>query len=518
MTIINSNDMKISHTINMNLMLAIAGALALTSCIKEKYLTYNHVIEEDNPQEEEVITVPESMNVGTYALKTSAADAHQTIRGLGFEIQSDSYGPEWNESDPVAGVPYELLPEERTRLNGEVLKGFRYMRLALGIWFRGLTEDRKNYVSRYDGQLEGLVQMMNQAQVEGISLEYWSPAPYWKSNSSLVGGEVKSTEPEFLDEFSDAMVRDIQYLQQNGMKVCTWGLQNEPIYGDTGYPSCHYEPDVYVDVFKSVAPKIKALDPSIEIILDSCNGNVSSYAEELRKPENSAYLQYVDAWVYHRIGDNSDNVMNRAANYQSNSLGKPIYNNEFEYMPDHLKNNSKEWLMVNTAQSIMNWMTFLDAPVWYWLHVLKPVSDGENRDGFGLGTFRGKADKMSHGYPDLETGHFTMQWWNWNPIAGFLKYMPWDSVRYTVEEAQAKADNRVMAWKTPEGKFVVALTNRSADWYAFSITLDSARTFVGHSFDAGHLDRILDEKEVSAQGSVLTAKVKPWSIVFLVEE
>ena len=93
MTIINSNDMKISHTINMNLMLAIAGALALTSCIKEKYLTYNHVIEEDNPQEEEVITVPESMNVGTYALKTSAGDAHQTIRGLGFEIQSDSYGP-----------------------------------------------------------------------------------------------------------------------------------------------------------------------------------------------------------------------------------------------------------------------------------------------------------------------------------------------------------------------------------------------------------------------------------------
>ena len=58
MTIINNNDMKISHTINMNLMLAIAGALALTSCIKDKYLTYNHVIEEDNPQEEEENPLP----------------------------------------------------------------------------------------------------------------------------------------------------------------------------------------------------------------------------------------------------------------------------------------------------------------------------------------------------------------------------------------------------------------------------------------------------------------------------
>ena len=502
----------------MNFTLIIAGTMALLSCVRDNYLTYNHEIEEPEEPKEEIITPPESVTTGTYMLKTSDADRHQTIRGLGFEIQSDSYGPNWNDKDPEQGVPHELLPEERERLSNEILKGFRYMRLAAGLWFRGLTEDNKNFVNRYDGQVEELVKMMNDAGVEGISLEYWSPAPYWKSNSHLVGGEIRSTDPKFLEEFSDAMINDIKYLQEKGMKICTWGLQNEPIYGDTGYPCCHYEPDVYVEVFKSIAPKIRALNPAIEIILDSCNGNVGSYAEELRKSGNSEYLDYVDSWVYHRIGDNSDNVMNRASNYQANSLGKPIYNNEFEYMPDHMKDNSKEWLMINTAQSIMNWMTFLDSPTWYWLHVLKPVSDSQNRDGFGLGTFRGKSDKMSYGYPDLETGHFQMQWWNWNAIAGFLQYMPWDSVRYTVEETSAKTDNRVMAWKTPEGKFVVALTNRSADWYGFDISLDAQRNFVGHSFDSKHLDRILDGKEFIADGAGLKALVKPWSIVFLVEQ
>lgn len=518
MTTIKIRDMKILHKQIMNFILTIVGATALLSCVRDGYLTYNHIVEETGEQEEEVIVPPESPVSGNYVLKTSDADRHQVIRGLGFEIQSDSYGPYWTGKDPIQGVPYELVPSEKARLSGEILKGFRYMRLAVGLWFRGLTDDNKNYVSRYDGQAEELVKMMNDAGVEGISLEYWSPAPYWKSNNNLVGGEVKSIEPAFLDEFSDAMIRDIQYFQNKGMKICTWGLQNEPNYGDTGYPCCHYEPDVYVEVFKSIAPKIKASYPSIEIILDSCNGNVSSYAAELRKPENSEYLKYVDSWVYHRIGDNSDNVMNRASNYQSNSLGKPIYNNEFEYMPNHMKDNSKEWLMVNTAQSIMNWMTFLDSPVWYWLHVLKPVSDGENRDGFSLGTFRGNADKMSYGYPDLEQGHFQMQWWNWNSLAGFLRYMPWNSVRYTVEESTSRADNRVMAWKTPEGKFVIALTNRTSEWFGFDISLDTSRSFVGHSFDRRHIDRILDGTEVISRDSGLTAKVKPWSIVFLVEQ
>ena len=63
----------------------------------------------------------------------------QTIAGIGFEIMSDSIGsanvglPE----EPI-GVPHDLVPEERTRLYETMLKGFRYCRLAGGLFWRGL--------------------------------------------------------------------------------------------------------------------------------------------------------------------------------------------------------------------------------------------------------------------------------------------------------------------------------------------------------------------------------------------
>ena len=502
----------------MNIILTLSVALGMCSCAQDKYLTYNENTGEEERPGEEVINVPRDMRWGEYTLRTSDSDRHQVIRGLGFEIQPDDFGPTYENGDPVRGVPHDLVESERERFANEILKGFRYMRVAMGLWFRGMSDDRKNFVNRYEDQAEGLVALMKDAGVEGISMEYWSPAPYWKTNDKLVNGMVKKTDDEFLDQFTDALVKDIRYLRDKGMKICTWGLQNEPNYLETSYSHCHYEPDTYVKVFKKIAPKVKELDPSIEIILDSGNGNVSTYAAELRKSGNSEYLKYVDAWVYHRIGDNSDYVMQRSENYKENSMGKPIYQNEFEYFQEQVQKNTKEWMMVNTAQSIMNWMTFLDSPTWYWLHALKPVSDLYNRDGFGMGVWREPSAKQSYGYPDLKVGHFQMFWWNWHPIAGFLKYMPWDSVRYTVDEKDAKTDNRIMAWKTPEGKFAMAVTNRSDDWYEFRIGLDGRRAFKGYSFDSSHFNRELGKEEMISKDASLSAKVKPWSIVFLVEE
>jgi hypothetical protein len=63
----------------------------------------------------------------------------QTITGIGFEIQSDSIGsgnhglPE----EPIA-IPHDLIPAERERLAKEMLRGFRYCRLAGGLYWRGL--------------------------------------------------------------------------------------------------------------------------------------------------------------------------------------------------------------------------------------------------------------------------------------------------------------------------------------------------------------------------------------------
>lgn len=496
------------------------GLLALivpaTTACSEKYLTYDHHPGEktDNPgDDEEDDKEPATMEKGSFTLL--ADKPGQIIEGLGFEIQSEinAAADVDNESNRI-GVPMDLVPEERKRLAEEMLKGFRYMRVGMGIWFRGVTSDRKNFVERVDGQAEALVQLMKDAGVEGISMEYWSPAPYWKSNGGFIDGTLKSFEDSFLDEFGDAMVQDIKYMKDRGFKVCSWGLQNECMYESVGYSHCHYTEDQFVKTFGKVAPKVRELDPNIEIIYDTNSGQAGSYGPKLWQ-ENPQLLPYVDAWVFHRIGDDSDVVMDRRDAYKANNQGKPIYQNEFEYFNYQMPQHEYEWFMVNTAQSIMNWMTFIESPKWYWLHALKAIDDHTDRDGFGLGVWRPTYANESHGYPELQHGHWTFNWHNFNGIAGFLKYMPWNSRRYNVQEDEERHNNRIMAWKTPEGKLVFALTNRSDEWFEFDVKLDGVKKMKGFRYDKKGRD-----VEVASNGGAdsFTAKLKPWSIEFWVEQ
>ena len=494
---------------------ALVVLLPATTACSEKYLTYNHTPGEktENPEDPGEVEMPDNMAKGAY--KLLADKPGQVIKGLGFEIQSEisAHANVNNENRPL-GVPYDLVPSERKRLAEEMLKGFRYMRVGMGIYFRGVTPDHKNMIERKEGQAEAMVQLMKDAGVEGISMEYWSPAPYWKSNGNFIDGTLKSFDDDFLEEFTDALVQDVKYMKDKGFKVSTWGLQNECMYPEVGYAHCHYTEDQFVKVFGKIAPKIRALDSDIEIIYDTNSGQNGSYGPKLWQ-ENPQLLKYVDAWVYHRIGDNSDFVMDRRDSYKANSQDKPIYQNEYEYFSDQVKATTFEWLMVNTAQSIMNWMTFIESPKWYWLHALKPIDDTLNRDGFGLGVWRPSYANESHDYPELAHGHWEFNWQNYNAIAGFLKYMPWDSRRYNVEEDEERHDNRIMAWKTPEGKLVMAMTNRSDDWFEFDVTLDGAKSMKGFRFDKNGRDVEIGS---NSGASTVTAKLKPWSIEFWVEQ
>ena len=70
----------------------------------------------------------------------------QIIKGLGFEIQSDSIAS-GNKGLPeeMSGVPHDLVPSERERFYNEMLHGFRYCRLAGGLFWRGLDADQKHF-------------------------------------------------------------------------------------------------------------------------------------------------------------------------------------------------------------------------------------------------------------------------------------------------------------------------------------------------------------------------------------
>lgn len=433
--------------------------------------------------------------------------AKQTIRGLGFEIMSDSIGSaNVGLPDEPMGVPHDLVPEERDRLYREMLTGFRYCRLAGGLYWRGLDQDEKHFQPRWPEQLSELREMISTAGIEGVSLEYWSPPPYWKGNRALIGNgdpanrlrcflDTFGEDPDydgdvgrFLEDFAQARITELTTLRDAGIPVSMWNMQEEP-YGDSTFPLCPYRPEDYAQTFKVVAPKVRAFDPSIEIIADT--GAWWDFAHIRTVLDEPQHAHLVDALAIHLIGYDSNRVV-----APEEPSGKPRFNNEFEY----LWGPATPARCINTVQNIMNWFQLVDAPTWFWLHALKPYTN-EEASGYSLGFWRTSRDEPAPDDPArtfaagawargpddpfaLRRGHWCWNKYNWHAVVGFLKHMPWDCQSVEVSEVDgADEDLRILAFVKPDGKLTVLVSNRCYQPHKF--VLDTGRTdsrFVGFRY------------------------------------
>ncbi|GAA3129429.1 hypothetical protein GCM10010530_58010 [Kribbella aluminosa] len=436
----------------------------------------------------------------------------QTILGLGYEIQSDSIGSGNNGlPDATTSVPHDLVESERDRLYDEMLRaggqrGFRFCRLAMGLYLRGLTPDKKNVIGRWPEQLDELATMIRRSKTEGLMVEYWSPAPAWKSTGSYVRGTLNSGDQPFLSEFADALVQDVRYLKQHGLPVSWWGLQNEP--GITpNYSGCDYSPDLYYNAFRTAASRIRSTFPEVRIHANSLGGQHGVGCDRIRADRGA--LALVDGWTFHHIGWDTNYELQH--DLQVDNEHRPVFNNEFEYLSWNTARTP--WYTVNTAQSVMNWMTFQDSPTWVWLHALKPTYNAE-AVGYSLGFWRPwDEDDFSH-FPDLPKGHWTWNPMNWNGVAGFLRHLPWDSVRVEVDEPSIDGDHRVMAWLAPGGTRSFAVTNRTATPFTYTVAVGDNTAFTGSRY--AHDTNALS---IGAKtGPQLSIAVPPYAIEFWTEE
>ena len=445
----------------------------------------------------------QSQQSGDYKIRLD--QPQQIIKGLGFEIQSDSIGSlNLGMPEEVVAVPHDLTLSERTRFYKEMLHGFRYTRLAMGLYLRGLDPDQKHIIERYPGQMNDLRQMQDVSGIEGFDVEYWSPPPAWKDSHSYYGGTLAAHDAAFFNDFSDALVQDVRYLREHGLRVAQWGLQNEPVFGMTPlngekvqagthpkmpYAIMFYSPADYATTLKYTVPKLRAYMPQLHIHANSWDGPSGPYAAEIRKdPE---LLKNINAWTWHQVGSNSNLQIDDQAKYMAGAGGKPVYSNEFEYQPNDLKTIPLPFM--NTGQSLMNWMVFENSPTWYWLHALKPVTNLEAA-GYALGFWRPEGVLKNNLRPNLQPGHWEFNPENWNAIAGFLKYMPWDSTRLTVDESTIQHDQRILVWRSKDKKLGVVLSNRGTQPYTFHLSANDRLALKGHRYTVQRLDDPLKKK------------------------
>ncbi len=429
---------------------------------------------------------------GTYTIHPD--QPKQLIKGIGFEIQSDSI-VSGNAGLPAAttSVPHDLVPAERERFYNEMLKGFRYCRLAGGLYWRGEDHpDQKFLKPRWPEQLTEIREMIKAAGIEGVSFEYWSPSPYWKANRKYTGkgsdnvlrcwGKDFPNDPDykgdmkrFLQDFAAACRKDLQTLRDNGIPISMWGLQNEPGC-DCPYPSCVYNAKDYAQTYRAVAPVIRAFDPNITLIADTGPGWGFDYIKPVLDTPAGANL--VDALVIHHVGSDS----NAPLAIPPNRLGKPRFQNEYEYLDGPVSLER----CLNTVQHIMNWFQVGEAPTWFWIHALKPIGNSE-ASGYSLGFWRpanATNPKDDAKFNGLQPGHWTWNKYNWNAVGSFIKHMPWDCRAVTVTEANGDPDLRIFSFKRPNGKLTIVLSNRSFSDHTFKIETGlTGATFKGYRYN-----------------------------------
>ena len=331
----------------------------------------------------------------------------QTVWGMGFEIQSDAIGT-GNTGLPTDkhAVPHDLTPLERERLAKEMLSGFRYCRIAGGLYWRGHDPEGKYLQARWPEQLEEIRQMMEMAGVEGVSLEYWSPPPFWKANNSYIGNSRDDTyntlrcfgpdfaeDPvyqgdtsRFLKEYAEACVKDIQTLQATGIKVLKWGMSNEPFASNDKYSTCKYfHAEDYVRAYATAAGAVRKADSTILLISDTEHSFPRKIAKGMHRPE---VAELVDAYVVHTIGYDSESIPAIHKDIREQLPYRPWFQNEYEY----LQGGATPERCLNTVQHIMNSFQLAENPSWYWIHALKPFKNSE-ASGYSLGFWKSTMEK-----------------------------------------------------------------------------------------------------------------------------
>ena len=477
-------------------------------------------------------SVPSHLD-GIYTIDTSVAGRRQIFEGIMVELQSDSIGSD-NEGMPDAaiGVPHDLIPEERVRFATEVLRGTRYIRLALGLYLRGVSADGQNIVGRWPEQMEELRQLHQLSGVQGWAPEYWSPPPHWKSSGSYYNGTLASFDDSFLDSFSNATLQDVKYLTAHGLPVSWWGLQNEPNFqtenitscpkqdddaaaetgshlpagismgagmrvGSNTYSRCNYDQCDYYRAFVACATKIRAYDLTIRIHANSATGQLGA-SPIANNPET---LPLLDAFTWHTVNAPSSHTFgNRSTHY---NYGKVDFTNEMEYQPGSPFAGTAVGT-VALLNTFLNTLTFKDSPTGVIsLHASKPTTNIEAL-GYGWTWWWPTNGSAPPALPGLRPNHFAYNYWNWAAVAPFIKTVPWNSVRLGVDEAPvARMRQRVVAFETPEvgrggplhantpaGKLIVVLTNEdgAANFTAKVRSVDGrVRTWEGFQYQ-GSMD------------------------------
>ena len=365
-------------------------------------------------------SLDDAYNVLSEVVFENGYELGQEYLGGYIEIQPDSWdGSTAVDGDHVEvgsatawGFPMSLSLNSKESIKADILNGttgIKFIRFPMGFAYRGYrnidqsTGLAKNIGDRQDGQNQALRDWFSSivANGGGLAPEYWCIPPYWltggaysaTNNQLNAGGNYPQSTPlssirvsdptqyeNQIDAFTDAVVNDMLYLDENIAPVIMFGLSNEPLYGTHLYGACKWDEQTYNDVYSALIPKLKLVFPNILF-------HTASSDEE--NPFNGIASEFIrnnvaNIWGYthHSMRKASGETGNgadeyyKSANYACMVLGKEnVFINEYEYFNPDIKDDN--FKCSNNMVRLINEMVYGKAKVLHpIIHICKPL--GQN--------------------------------------------------------------------------------------------------------------------------------------------
>lgn len=237
----------------------------------------------------------------------------QTMDGFGFTLTSGS-ATLINQLDRRAkdNLLKELFSTDRNNI------GVSYLRISIGAsdlsdhaytyndMPEGKTDSRLRRFSLEEEEkdlipiLKSIIRINPEIKILGSP---WSPPAWMKTNENLKGGSLK---PQFYDEYARYLVKYIEEMKREGIKIDAITIQNEPLHPGNNPSLLMQASEQATFIKKYLGPEFRKANLSTKIIIYDHNADRPDYPISILNDRDAN--QYIDGSAFHLYGGNVEAI------------------------------------------------------------------------------------------------------------------------------------------------------------------------------------------------------------------
>jgi len=274
----------------------------------------------------------------------------------------------------------------------------------------------------------------------------WSPPTWMKTNNKSKGGSLKS---EYYDAYALYFVKYIQGMATEGIRIDAITIQNEPLHPGNNPSLLMPADEQSAFIKKSLGPTFRNEKIDTKIIIYDHNADRPDYPLTILNDPEAA--QYIDGSAFHLYGGKIETLSKVHDAYPDKNI---YFTEQWVGAPGNMAGDllwHVRTLIIggtrNWCRTVLEWNLAADPKN-------NPHTDGGCTECLGAITLNGNEITRNPAY---------------YIVAHASKFVSPGSVRIA-SNLPADLDN--VAFKTPEGKFVLIVANSSRQSQSFSIRME----------------------------------------------